>query len=148
MRHQARRPMATPKFVQLQGKPCSSALNAQTVLPFGFSLNSRKVIAITLYFNTKLTLLHSRHAKTHSKPYHCRVQQTCGQRFAEKRDWSRHEAGHGVQARGIAHYFCPHDCERSTAGAEGGFGVREDNAKRHIRTRHDGSTMVPIRIII
>ncbi|KAE9380810.1 hypothetical protein N431DRAFT_449561 [Stipitochalara longipes BDJ] len=89
----------------------------------------------------------TRHTKTHTKPYSCRVQQTCGKRFAEKRDRLRHEAGHSLQVRGIAQYFCPHGCERSTTGAEGGFGVREDNAKRHIRTRHDGSTAAPIRII-
>jgi len=143
---QARRQMAAVKVLQLQDKPCFGALNVQAVLPFGFSLNSRKCTTTTI-FPHELTLFRSRHAKIHSRPYHCRVQQTCSQRFAEKRDRSRHEAAHGVQARGIPHYFCPYDCERSPSGTEGGFGVREDNAKRHIRTRHNGSMMAPVRII-
>lgn len=87
-----------------------------------------------------------RHAKTHSKPYACRVQPNCASRFAEQRDRKRHEAGHGQQPQGTVQFFCPHDCERSLTGADGGFGVREDNAKRHIRSRHNGSTAPPIRI--
>jgi hypothetical protein len=89
----------------------------------------------------------SRHAKTHSKPYACRMHPHCGIRFAEQRDRRRHEARQGVQAQSAVQYFCPHDCERSPLGADGGFGIREDNAKRHIRNRHGGSTMAPIRII-
>ncbi|PMD15877.1 hypothetical protein NA56DRAFT_663615 [Hyaloscypha hepaticicola] len=89
----------------------------------------------------------NRHAKTHSKPYACRVQPNCASRFAEQRDRNRHEARHGQQSQGTVQFFCPHNCERSLAGADGGFGVREDNAKRHIRSRHNGSTRAPIRII-
>jgi hypothetical protein len=127
--------------------PSSCVLSVQTVPPFGFSLNSRKHTNIRNLSSTcQLTQL-SQHAKTHSKPYACRVQPNCGFRFAEQRDRQRHEAGHGLQAQGMVQYFCPHDCERSTAGTEGGFGVREDNAKRHIRSRHGGSATAPIRII-
>jgi hypothetical protein len=127
--------------------PGSGVLSVQTVLPFGFSLNSRKhTNNCNLSSECQLTQF-SRHAKTHSKPYACRVQPNCGFRFAEQRDRQRHEAGHGLQAQGMVQYFCPHDCERSPTGNEGGFGVREDNAKRHIRGRHGGSAMVPIRII-
>jgi len=75
------------------------------------------------------------------------MQPNCGLRFAEQWDRQRHEAAHGIQAQGIAQFFCLHDCERGPTGAEGGFGLREDNAKRHIRIRDSGSTMAPVRIV-
>jgi hypothetical protein len=150
LRAQARRSMAMSNFPQLQEGPCSGALNAQALDLSSFGLNSRKSTNVSALCLNILTNLPRRHAKIHLpvKPYPCRVQPGCGSRFATNRDLERHEATatHRSRAQSVVHYFCPHDCERNTTGAEGGLGVRRDNAKRHIRDMHDGSTMEPIRI--
>jgi hypothetical protein len=147
---QAHPPTTMAKLLHTLNKPCTSAPNVPAVPSFGFSLNSRTYTndpILPSKLQNPLTPP-SRHAKTHSKPYACRAHPNCVDRFAEQRDRQRHEAKHG-QARGIAHYFCPyHNCGRSSGGGEGGFGVREDNAKRHVRSRHGGSTMAPLRIIV
>jgi hypothetical protein len=59
----------------------------------------------------------------------------------------RHETTHGIQPDGASQYYCPHDDrEWGALGLGGGFGVRLDNAKRHITKQHVGSTAVLIRI--
>jgi hypothetical protein len=145
----ARPPMTIAKFLSSHSSQGSGACCVQTVALSSFNHISSKYIDIFMFFSFSLMPANvpSRHAKTHSKPYACRVQPNCASRFAEQRDRKRHEARHGLQSQSTVQFFCPHDCERSLTGAEGGFGVREDNAKRHIRSRHNGSTVPPIRII-
>jgi hypothetical protein len=87
-----------------------------------------------------------RHERTHTRPYQCRRMQGCNFRCAELRDRRRHEATHGMPAQGGPQFYCPHNCDWDVNGSEGGFGIREDNAKRHINKKHPGSTLLPIRI--
>jgi hypothetical protein len=88
-----------------------------------------------------------RHERTHTRPYECRVAQECNFRGAEQRDRVRHEATHGIQPDGAPQYYCPHgDCDWHALGSAGGFGVRLDNAKRHITRQHADSIAAPIRI--
>jgi hypothetical protein len=150
LRSRARLPMTIAKSLSSHSSQGSGARYVQTVVLSSFNHISSKYIEILMFFSPLICRANipSRHAKTHSKPYACRVQTNCASRFAEQRDRKRHEARHGQQSQGTVQFFCPHDCERSLTGAEGGFGVREDNAKRHVRSRHNGSTIPPIRIII
>ncbi|KAN0095982.1 hypothetical protein V8E51_014787 [Hyaloscypha variabilis] len=75
----------------------------------------------------------NRHKKYHLKPYRC-LDPLCSARgigFSLNKDLVRHQSQHSGQR-----YYCPNrTCNYALGGGENGFS-RQDNLKRHIKTRH------------
>ncbi|PMD36381.1 hypothetical protein L207DRAFT_106579 [Hyaloscypha variabilis F] len=75
----------------------------------------------------------NRHKKYHLKPYRC-LEPFCSARgigFSLNKDLVRHQSQHTGQR-----FYCPNrSCNYAVGGGENGFS-RQDNLKRHIKTRH------------
>ncbi|KAE9371069.1 hypothetical protein N431DRAFT_376443 [Stipitochalara longipes BDJ] len=75
----------------------------------------------------------NRHKKYHLKPYRC-LDPLCSARgigFSLNKDLVRHQSQHSGRR-----FYCPiSGCNYAYGGGENGFS-RQDNLKRHIKTRH------------
>jgi hypothetical protein len=81
--------------------------------------------------------LSSKHADSHTKPHIC-PEAGCGHRAAKLRDMRRHILSHGI-SNGAKVFYCPaSNCQYNEGRTP--F-LRADNARRHIKQIHSGSTM-------
>jgi hypothetical protein len=79
----------------------------------------------------------NKHLDSHTKPHLC-PEAGCGHRAAKLRDMRRHTLKHGI-SNGTKVYHCPaSDCQYFEGCTP--F-LRADNARRHIRQIHPGSTL-------
>jgi len=82
-----------------------------------------------------LLTLSSKHADSHTKPHICPA--GCGHRAAKLRDMRRHILSHGI-SNGAKVFYCPaSNCQYNEGRTP--F-LRADNARRHIKQIHFGST--------
>jgi len=79
----------------------------------------------------------NKHLDSHTKPHLC-PETGCGHRAAKLRDMRRHILSHGI-SNGAIVFYCPaSNCQYNEGRTPL---LRADNARRHIRQIHSGSTM-------